>query len=431
MDHGLAALSKPPIAPTAQRTAARGTHAVPGAASAGPISQYDGAIQTANRVSSVTGMAFLPMMAAMPALLLGKGAKMLGRERTAAVLGGVGDAALHGVRRTPLNNPMQLGKDVVGTMADHAEAIGGRAAPMAASLRHTSDRLGVLGERAATAIGKVAQPLLAPLGKGLERVGAAKPLATAWSRVGKFPLFAGVALVAASAGIAATWLNRAKQSEQGKLALQELTALAGADSAVVKQASTLYTKQQSRSMIAATFQSLSASSMVPFEANLIHGGKAMAIMMFGPQVLDSVATLVVPENPTLNAFSVLRAEERGQMKLTPEVRAFQFRQLLGTVPAVQQHGGSRNVLATAIADDMAEKKLTVADYFALVNDTAKFNDYATQVQHRVQTKAPATGEVKASPVAEKPAPMLATAPVVDKANLAHEGRVAHAERVRA
>ena len=179
-------------------------------------SKYDTAIEKAEAVRNAANLPFVLMMPGMILPILSGPAKWLKRERTSAVLAGAGEGLLNGARLTSMAKPLHMPADFMQSMANVAAERGGRAAPMAESMAARSVALREGADRLGASIGKFTAPVMNVAGKGLETIGLKTPASTAWKAVSKYPLFAGIAAVAAGAGMTSIWLTRGKQSAEGR-----------------------------------------------------------------------------------------------------------------------------------------------------------------------------------------------------------------------
>lgn len=366
----------------------------------------DAAIAKAETVRSIANFPFMLMMPGMVGIGVGKLAGWMKRDRTNVVLEGTGEALMNGVRKTPLNKPLHLAADVVETIGEKAAARGGRAAPWAISLNKRSVALREGADQLATTIGKITAPVTGMAGKGLEAVGMKEGAGKLWGKLGRYPLFAGIATVAAGAGITSIWLTRSKQSAEGKEALASLTAQLGANHAVTQAAAKVYSKQQTQTVVSSVLSSAGEALFVPFEANLNLGGAAAAGLMGAQMGLPSVGQLIVSENAVLDAYAKLQAMEQGKLHAEPGQKAYCLRQLMGAMPQVAEKGGVYNRLNTAMATALVKENASLADVVGLMGDPKKFSEYSVKVAHAQQAAPPAEAKTLA-PSHDSAAPAMA------------------------
>lgn len=412
------------FAPTTGLKAARNAHTptspvlgARGALYTKPVTSQDKAIAAAEGVRSAASLPFTLMLPGMGLGLLGGAAGMLKRNRTQAALGGTGKALLDGVRVTKLDKALETPANMLGLIAEKSAEVGGRAEKWVAPLteRSNSLRSGVQGAQAS--IGKFIEKLPAPVSKAL-------------GKVGKLPVGAGIAAVAATAGISVVLMKRNKLGKEHAATLSDMRSTFGDNHPLVTEASKRYTKEQSRGIVSATLECANEASMVVFESVTSAGMGTFAALMAGSMGLQSAQQMFVVENPTADAFAGLKAAEKGT-EVQMAQKAFWFQTLLGNLPEVQAKGGTRNHLAAAMGKELAEKKTTVADFSALVNDPAKFTAFVSSVSEKFEAakaaKAAASAAkpatAHAATAAHAPATHLAAAPATKVTAVHHDGQL--------
>lgn len=126
--------------------------------------------------------------------------------------------------------------------------------------------------------------------------------------------------------------------------------LTGANApALLKRASQDYSKMQRGNWMAGAAQA--AGDALWLMPNATLG------LVAGP-MSGMLGDLVKSDNPYLNAYSVLKAEAKGQGVLKPESKVGLVTMLVGASPSIADHGGARNKLAKPIAEQMVAEKLT-------------------------------------------------------------------------
>ena len=145
------------------------------------------------------------------------------------------------------------------------------------------------------------------------------------------------------------------------------------------------------------------------------GMSEFAVIGGGQMLLPQAGQMLVRENPVLNAYAALKAEERGEAPLSPDEKVKQVRQLVGNVPVVASRGGYYNRLAEPVAEAIVKKKLSVRETLRLINDPQQFTALASEVKASVDAAKAEAAKVKEQPVqpaAKVPgaAPMVAAKP---------------------
>lgn len=416
----------------------------------------DAAINAANKVRGIANLPFMAMLPALPAMGVGAVAGKLKAYRTEAIAGGAADAAMNGIRVTPMlakekvlvdgiektviRNPLHLPANMFKLAADKMQAIGKRETEASVergakwygsklqqsgweqSLRTKQELWTGRADRLTSKIGETIKPLRSAVSNGLKAMNIHGPVKNALVWIGKRPLGMGIASVAATAGIAAIWLTRSKTNNQGKAALGELTETLGADHPIVHEASKMYSAQKSRSIVNAALQSAGEGVFIAFEssANLDH--RAIMPLMMGQFGIGQLNEMLVAESPVLDAFARLNQHEKGEIQAPTAYRAFWISQLVGQMPEAKGngHGGARNHLVLAIGRDLAERNVPLKEITGLLRDKQQFAALAESVA----TKMKEAEAAKAAPAAAEAQPHLqAAAPAAKITGAVSHGRV--------
>lgn len=180
----------------------------------------------------------------------------------------------------------------------------------------------------------------------------------------KVPVARALLVTGVVAGSAAMLLRTKAENAQSGQALNALAAdVYGVDPSKVtsamltgenaptllKRASQDYSKMQRGNWMAGAAQA--AGDALWLMPNATLG------LVAGP-MSGMLGDLVKSDNPYLNAYSVLKAEAKGQGVLKPESKVGLVTMLVGASPSIADHGGARNKLAKPIAEQMVAEKLT-------------------------------------------------------------------------
>ncbi|MFZ4541779.1 MAG: hypothetical protein ACOYNL_08245 [Rickettsiales bacterium] len=272
---------------------------------------------------------------------------------------------------------------------------------------------------------------------GLKKVGSA---------AGNVKIFTAVIAVGAVAATAVTFLSANRESKQAKEALVDLKHEIGADHPLVKIASQKAHKRAQMGVLGSALSSVGELASVKIFGGggagpKVSGNKMMAVV--GVQMgLGQASSLIVPENPLLNACAMLQQEEQGKIKLETNDRALQVLQIVATVDNVAKHGGQYNLLAQQMSRSMVEQGMNFKQIAALCNNHEEFTKFADEVSAKQQAakasaqvasgvstvsgKAPAANDAGQAVAAYEAAPKPAS--IAGGAKL-HQGRVV-AQRVQ-
>lgn len=432
MDQGFASMTAvkavpkhlPPQSPV---VAARGALRTPHAATG-----QDKALAVAQGVRTTANMPFMAMMLAIPMSAIGWIAGKAKRNRTQVVMSGGGSALMDGMRQTPLNKSLHTPATMVDMIADKAAEVGGRAQGWEAPLRARSASLRAGADKLGASLSKAFAPIGAFLGSGLEKMNLKEPVTRALRYVGNKPVGAGVAAVAATAGITAIWLTRSKMSREHAATQAEMRATFGENSPIVAEAAKIYSKDKSRSIVGSALECANEVLFVGFEAMPAAGGQVFMGMMAGQMGLSSAQQMFVTENPVADAFAGLKRAQSGEIKVPREQKAFWFQVLVGSTAEAKAKGGSRNHLAAAMGKELASTGTTIEQFAALVNDPVRFTAFTASVSEKYEAAkaakaSPDTHASAAKPAAAQPT-MLAAAPAAQVTSVAHKGHV-HAQQL--
>ncbi|MEJ0009866.1 MAG: hypothetical protein WDN72_04655 [Alphaproteobacteria bacterium] len=343
----------------------------------------------------------------------------------------------------------ELGR--IGTMAQEIAQREGGAGQRAgkAVLSHVSDIRGLI-ERASFSAGKhhgwqlMADDGLRGIAKGLRHVVGHSSVATLMLGVG------------AVAGGTALLLTAHKTNKVAKAALDQLTADVGGDrnNPIVKAASASLAKQTGRRWVAAGANSVAQGTIVLPVVGAM-GAVAIAGQM-GGAALDQI---FVPENPVLNACTALRQKYEGEISMEPAQEAYFISQIIThSVPGMlaKANGKGDNRLALPAANEMLKPRpelgnrvMTYPEMLRFISDPNKLiplvagvaerQDKAIDELRKAQQKAAEGAPATPPPVAanentltaaneDTPATAIAAAPTKITSHIAHEGRVAAAQR---
>lgn len=401
----------------ATRGALRGPHAANG---------EDKALAVAQGVRTTANLPFMLMLPALPMAAGGWIAGKLKRNRTEVVMGGGSRALMDGMRQTEMKNALHTPATMLDMVADKAGAVGGRAQGWEAPLRARAESLRSGADKLGETLGKAFAPIRSVVGSGLEKMNLKEPVKKALGYIGKKPVGAGVAAVAATAGITAIWLTRSKAGKEHQQTVAEMRALFGENSPIVAEAGKIYSKEKSRSVIGSALESANELLFVGFEAAPALGGPAFVGMMAGQMGLQSAQQVFVTENAVADAFKGLQMAQRGEVKLPKEQQAFFFQMLIGSMPEAQAKGGSRNRLAAAMGKELALQGTTLDQFAEIVGDKAKFTALAHTATEKMEAAkaAPAHSPTAHAGAAKHHAAqptMLAAGPAAKVSAVAHEG----------
>lgn len=245
------------------------------------------------------------------------------------------------------------------------------------------------------------------LGKGLRALGS-----NFVGFVGRTPLIYTVAILGSLATAAAAFLSAKRENRIARQALKELKEDIGdANHPIVVQASKLEKKQSSGRWTVAGLSSLNQGLFI--------APMNMMMVMGGSMAISELSKIAVPENQLLNAYAVLKKEERKEIRLRPGDKAEMVRQLVAAVPAVTQQGGLNNRLAKPIAAELVKRNMSVRETMRFLANPDQFNVLAQEMA--VKQK-----EIDARVAAEKAAAEKAAAERVAAAKAAKmNGAAAH------
>lgn len=423
---GLKALRKSHAAESpvvASRGALRMPHAVTG---------EDKAIAVAQGVRTTANLPFMLMLPALPMAGLGWVAGKLKRDRTQTVLGGGSKAMMDGMRQTQMKDFLHTPATMVDMVADKAAAVGGRAEGWVEPLRGRSEALRAGADKIGGGMGKIIAPVRSFVGNALEKANLREPVKNALWRLGRLPVGAAVAAVAATAGVTAIWLTRSKTSREHANTLVEIRSVFGQNSPIAAEATKIYTKEKSRSILSSALESANEALFVGFEAMPGAGGQVFVGMMAGQMGLSSAQQMFVTENPVADAYAGLKKAQSGEIQVPKQQQAFWFQVLIGSVPVVQAKGGVRNHLAAAMGKELALNGTTIEQFAELVNDNDKFTAFTKTVSEKYEAAkaakashpAPANdGHIGVVKQADAQPTMLTAAPAAKVTAVAHDGHL--------
>lgn len=395
-----------------------------------PVTGEDKALAVAQGVRTTANLPFMLMLPALPMAALGWVAGKLKRDRTATVLGGGSRAMMDGMRQTKIENFLHTPATMVDMVADKAAEVGGRAQGWEAPLRARSEAIRGGADKLGAGLNKLIAPVRSLVGSGLEKVNLKQPVKAGLTRIGKLPVGAAVATVAATAGVTAIWLTRSKASKEHVQTVADMRKVFGENSPIVAEATKIYSKDKSRSVIGSALESANEALFVGFEAMPALGGSAFVGMMAGQMGLQSAQQMFVSENPIADAFKGLQMAQRGEIQVPKEQQAFWFQVIIGSTPEAQAKGGSRNRLAAAMGKELAQQGTTLDQFAEILGDKAKFTALATTATEKMdaakaakashQPAAKETHTPTASPSHTQPT-MLAAGPAAKVSGIAHQG----------
>jgi hypothetical protein len=366
------------------------------------------------RADTVRSLANFPIMTVMmPALVasaLGGIAGFVRRQRSAVVLGGTGHALMQGTRRTTMNAPFTMAADVVDAFAEKTIEVASkhgeksRVAGWIDPITKKAASLRVSGEGMNAKAGAFFAPVKNAFFGAAEKIGVGAPVGKAAGFVGRLPVFAGIAVVAAGAGMTSIWLNRSKQSAEGKRALNELKADFPAGHPVLAEAQKIVGKQGARTAVSALMNSANEALFVAFEATPHMGmGVGMASMMGAQVALPALGDLMVAENPVLDASVRLKQIDAKEIQVPAGQHVHFIRQMIGAMPQVAAKGGVFNRLGGAMAQKLVADGATYPQVVALLNDPQKFDAMARECSTAMDAAKTSPAPAANAPVAAAPA----------------------------
>ncbi|PZP84221.1 MAG: hypothetical protein DI582_09410 [Azospirillum brasilense] len=240
----------------------------------------------------------------------------------------------------------------------------------------------------------------------------------------RIPVFNAVIAGGIVAGIGATVLMTRKENRMAHEALDSLKAdLGGAEHPLYKQASTLTKTQTGRRWLSTGMTTVGQGISIGTLNNMLSPAYFVAEMG-----LPMVGDMLVPENAVLNAYASLKAVDDKKLQAPAEQRAFWVKQLIATVPEVAKNGGDRNKLAQAMAQELVKENKSVKEVLALINDRPAFVGMADSIAKKQAEAAAKAPEVAPTTTAPSAAPKIDGPQKIAAASVAHEGRIAQAER---
>lgn len=398
------------LAPNASlKAAARTVHAPQAAPLRAPVTGAHVAVRTANQdktiaaASTVRSIFNFPILTlGLPAMVATAGAWLTGklkRQRTTAVLGGVGEAVLHGPRTTLGKEALELPANMLETMAKKATEVGGRAEGMAAPLMARSDKL-----RASV------QGMQAGFGRAVEKMPNVAQKVLGY--VGNKSVGASLAAVAATAGTIVIWSKRTKAAELKQDTLHSIEQALGAGHPLVLSARGIENKSGKATALASVVETGGEYMNVVFEAMPQLGMGTLMAMGLAQSGLGSATEAFIPENAVADAW--VRAQ---QPNAPAKERIYAYSQLIGALPQAQQHGGARNKASVGMAQLLVEKNASFAEVTAILREPVKFEALAKELVEKQHVDAKAAPQGTAQPV------MHAAAPAAKISNVAHQGHV--------
>jgi hypothetical protein len=218
---------------------------------------------------------------------------------------------------------------------------------------------------------------------------------------GKMSLFAAIIGVGVTAGIGATVLTARKESKEARDAIDGMAADIGdKNHPLIASITKAHTSQKGKRTLGHT---MSVAGDVVNGALIaeVGGGTGGMPVFAASMALPMVGSMLVKDNPTLNAYANLKKADAGQIHFTPEEKVALVKQLVAVVPSVAAHGGEYNKLAAPVAEAIVAKNLSTRETMKLIANEAQFMALATEVADK--QKADAAVVADAAPVAEKPA----------------------------
>lgn len=254
--------------------------------------------------------------------------------------------------------------------------------------------------------------------------------------LGKVPVFGAIIGVGAAAGITVAVMNQRKESREAKVARNEIQEAVGANNPLMAVIDKAYSKA-GRGRAAKTGLTMVGEVANGAMGMTVHGG---GLGMIGMSMVPMIGTMLVPENPLLNSYANLRAEETRGVQLDPATKLMMIRQLVACMPAVASNGGMYNRLTLPVAEAIMDKNLSVKETMQLLGNDAAFGKLAAEVQaeqkkaiEAIKESAPAPGHAPIAAATGMGTKVDAThlsagRPSLTIANAAHEGRVAQLQK---
>ncbi len=250
---------------------------------------------------------------------------------------------------------------------------------------------------------------------------------------GRIPLFGAIIGVGAVAGVSATLMSHKHENTVAAKTRADIANAIGRDNPLMRSIDAAYAKGAGRRLAKTGFAVVGdvANAAMGMTA---HGG-GMAIM--GAGMLPMVGSMLVKENPLLNAYANLRLEETQGVKLAPEVKLTLIRQLVASVPAVKVNGGMYNRLTLPVAEAIMDQNLSANETMKLLGNDQKFSALATEVLEKqkagaaaVAASAPkevtgthAVGTAVAPAATVSTSHLMAASPSISAATIENHGRV--------
>lgn len=161
-----------------------------------------------------------------------------------------------------------------------------------------------------------------------------------------------------------------------------------------------------------TFGVVNAAAEVGNVATLKGAGGMLLMPWYGgpgmPGVEQTLHTMLVGENTTLQAYQHLRDAEAGKMQLTPEERMGRIAYMVSAVPGFANNHGVDNRLIKIIATDMVQQGLNTKQIMQVIADPEKIVPMARVAKEKLaEADAAAKAEAAAKVEADAPKPKFA------------------------
>ena len=277
---------------------------------------------------------------------------------------------------------------------------------------------------------KALQGLEAAKGSGL-----ASTLKALTKAGGKLPLFGTLLGVSAAAGVSAVLYQHHHDASLSKQAHAEITNAIGADTPLMQNIERAYEGEKYKHFAKSSFEVVGEVANAAMGA--VHGGGGGAMM--GAVMLPMAGTMLIKDNPLLNAYANLRQQEKTGKALSPEEKLEAVRQLVASVPSVEAHGGYYNRLTLPVSEAILDKNLSAIETIKLLANEAQFTGLAADVQQKqkaavapapqVPVEEPVKGVADTTvPLSQLAMPHLSTGTALAANSVQHEGRMLETQR---
>lgn len=245
---------------------------------------------------------------------------------------------------------------------------------------------------------------------------------------GNVKVFGAIAAVAGVAGITATVMTHRHESKLVRESRAEIEQAIGRSNPLMASIARAYGKESGRR---AARTVLSVGGDIGNTALMMTNHVGMGAIL-GTAVVPMVGQMLIPENPMLNAYAVLRRAEKTGAALPPETKIQCIAQLVAAVPSVKSQGGIYNRLTVPVAEEILDSNLSATDTIKLLASERQFSALATKVLERQQAlSAPVAANAAQKQDAAPAADAQAAKPTAIIRNIAHEGQVVNMHHAQA